>query len=135
MTRKRSRKVPLASSSGPTRSARRARVVTSEFHKLSRELSAAHARGDAAAVERLRTDIDSRRREYQDASILTTSQFKTSRWVLQVLRALDACPPVGVPPLRTLEVGAINTQLVACRFMKTRAIDIQSRHPQIEVST
>lgn len=37
-----------------------------------------------------------------------------------------------LPPLRVLEVGAINTQLSRCSWLQVRAIDIHSQHPLIE---
>jgi hypothetical protein len=36
------------------------------------------------------------------------------------------------PPLRVLEVGAINPQLSRCPWLDVRAIDIRSQHPLIE---
>ena len=36
------------------------------------------------------------------------------------------------PPLRLLEVGAINTQLLSCTWLNVHAIDLNSRHEKIE---
>lgn len=133
MGRKRSRKVPLRAAAGTqVGSARKARRVTSAFHRLSRELEAAHHAGDRSKAEKLRSALEERRREYQDASIFATAQFRTSRWVLRVLRAMDALPRRDEPRLEALEIGAINTQLVSSQFLHTRAVDLRSRHPAIE---
>lgn len=133
MARKRSRKVPLRAAAGTqVGSARKARRVTSAFHRLSRELEAAHQAGDRAKAETLRVALEERRREYQDASIFATAQFRTSRWVLRVLRAMDALPRRDEPRLEALEIGAINTQLTSSQYLHTRAVDLRSRHPAIE---
>ena len=73
------------------------------------------------------------RKVYQDASILSTSFHKTSKWVFSRLEhlGLRPRPKLGQLPLRVLEVGAINTQLLNCPWMNVHAIDLQSRHDRI----
>ncbi|KAJ8599479.1 hypothetical protein CTAYLR_010491 [Chrysophaeum taylorii] len=100
----------------PMRSRREARRVTTAFHRLS-----AAAQSDpelGGEVERLRA-------RYQEASALSTSMYSTSRWVLRMVRKLDA-------GRRLLEVGAVNTQLVESKLVETRAIDLRASHPKIE---
>jgi 25S rRNA (adenine2142-N1)-methyltransferase len=72
------------------------------------------------------------RSAYQDASILSTSFHKTSKWVFQLLTRLERRPKSKEPPLRVLEVGAINTQLLSCPWLHVRAIDLNSKHDLIE---
>ncbi|RHY20152.1 hypothetical protein DYB32_010094 [Aphanomyces invadans] len=72
------------------------------------------------------------REAYQDASILSTNLFKTSRWVFQLLTKFELRPAKKMPQLQVLEVGAINTQLVVCPWLNVLAIDLISRHPKIQ---
>eukprot|EP01104_Vermistella_antarctica_P016405 TRINITY_DN5574_c0_g1_i1.p1 TRINITY_DN5574_c0_g1~~TRINITY_DN5574_c0_g1_i1.p1 ORF type:complete len:331 (+),score=80.28 TRINITY_DN5574_c0_g1_i1:376-1368(+) len=69
---------------------------------------------------------------YQDASILSTSLYRTSRWVFQMLHAHNLRPSKGQAPLVTVEIGAINTQLLSSPFLDVTAIDVMSRHPKIK---
>jgi 25S rRNA (adenine2142-N1)-methyltransferase len=57
---------------------------------------------------------------------------KTSKWVFQLLTRFNLRPAKKQPPLRVLEVGAINTQLLSCPWLNVRAIDLNSRHEKIE---
>ncbi|GLE05009.1 hypothetical protein PINS_up013993 [Pythium insidiosum] len=45
---------------------------------------------------------------------------------------MDRRPKSKEAPLRTLEVGAINTQLLSCPWLNVRAIDLNSKHEKIE---
>jgi 25S rRNA (adenine2142-N1)-methyltransferase len=72
------------------------------------------------------------RRAYQDASIISTKHFKSSKWVFQQLTKLGRRPKKKEMPLRTLEIGAINTQLLSCPWLNVRAIDLLKRDPRIE---
>jgi 25S rRNA (adenine2142-N1)-methyltransferase len=123
------------------KSRKKARQVTTLFHKYTRELDAARKMGDADAVQRyeqLLKDMGGRS-EYQRASQLSTSFHSTSKWVLKELAkrgwlhgiALpmekqiivsddkdDDSPENGVTETKTkrntrlLEVGAINRELL-----------------------
>ena len=132
--KKRKRSVPLAAGAAPVHSLRRARRVTSRFHALERELEAecAAGRGKGSKAAKLRADIAQARREYQSASIVSTSAFSTSRWVVQQLRELRGVGPGCDDPPRVLEVGAINDQLLSTPWLNVRALDLMSRHPKIE---
>jgi hypothetical protein len=68
---------------------------------------------------------------YQQASIISTQHFKTSKWVASTLTKLYG-PEVTKKKLKVLEVGAINTQLQQYNWMEVRAIDLNSQHPSIE---
>ena len=72
------------------------------------------------------------REAYQAASALTTSRHRTAKWTFSVLTRLGRRPGRGERALRTLEVGAINTDLMSAKFLDVRAIDVRSRHPKIE---
>lgn len=69
------------------KSRKRARVVTTLFHKYSRRLTKALQVKDASGVKHYQEEIDriGGRAEYQRASRLNTSLHSTSRWVLGVL--------------------------------------------------
>ncbi|KAF1774513.1 S-adenosyl-L-methionine-dependent methyltransferase [Phytophthora cactorum] len=112
------------------KSRRKARQVTTNFHRLTHELDRLKQQkqqdGDA---QKHRTG---RRQAYQDASILSTSFHRTSKWVFQLLTRFELRPKAKQPPLRVLEVGAINTQLLSCPWLDVRAIDLNSRHERIE---
>lgn len=76
--------------------------------------------------------VDALRDEYQRASALTTTRHRTAKFTFSVLTKLGRRPKRGERPLRTLEVGAINTDLMSAKFLDVRAIDVKSRHPKIE---
>jgi len=93
---------------------------------------------------------------YQEASIVATKHFKTSRWVLACItsylqspkteevginlssssRSVAPLPPSSVRRrsdcLQVLEVGAVNNQLQQAANLSVRAIDVNSQHPSIE---
>jgi len=71
---------------------------------------------------------------YQLASVVSTKHFKTSRFIVRTLqKELKRIPPSPeAGRLRTLEVGAINTQLQECPHLQVRAIDVNSQHSRIE---
>ena len=101
--------VPLKSYK-PITSERQARKATSEFH---------HGGGN--------------RTTYQAASALLTDLHKTSsKFVFRTITKLNRRPGSGEAPLKTLEVGAVNTQLLESPFLDVLAIDLKSRHPRIK---
>ena len=79
------RNVPLAPP--PLKSRKKARKVTSLFHKLTQQMDRAKAKNDVKAITRLVGEIDEMggREEYQRASQLSTKFHSTSKWVLKVL--------------------------------------------------
>lgn len=124
------------------KSLKRARHVTSEFHRIQRELDvvagdsrdgtpSARARADRQRLER-QLDSLGGRQAYQEASVLTTARHRTCKWVFAVLTKLGMRPRKNQSPLRVLEIGAVNTQLLSVPWLDVRAIDIKSQHPRIE---
>ena len=129
------------------KSRRKAREVTSAYHNIQNELSQVQKDGTLTTMEK-----EERKRglmkqmeaiggvdKYQQASIISTTHFKTSRWVVSVLEELGRKPlssssssSSSSPKLATLEVGAINIQLQQCSWLRVRAIDLNSQHPSIE---
>ena len=49
-----------------------------------------------------------------------------------MLTKLGMRPKKNQSPLRVLEIGAVNTQLLSVPWLDVRAIDIKSQHPRIE---
>ena len=116
--------------------------MTSEFHRIQRELDvvagdsrdgtpSARARADRQRLER-QLDSLGGRQAYQEASVLTTARHRTCKWVFAVLTKLGMRPRKNQSPLRVLEIGAVNTQLLSVPWLDVRAIDIKSQHPRIE---
>jgi len=122
---KKRKAVPLAPPA--LKSRKKARQVTTQFHKLSRRRDAALQQGDQAQVATLDKAIEEMggREKYQRASQVSTSFHSTSKWVIGYLvRNGWIC---GIPedigeswsqkkrkrrPTRLLEIGAINTELL-----------------------
>lgn len=129
------KKRKLASSTAPLvpppmTSRRVARKVTSAFHKITGEMSAPTTSSSARAALEAELEAMGGRARYQEASVLSTSLYSTSKWVLKVLRRLGVVGRGGVP--RCLEVGAINTQLLDAPGVDVRAVDLRSTHERIE---
>jgi len=130
------------------RSRKVARRLTSQYHEINNEVAQIdyelHKLSSSSLVSQKHA-LESRRKEllsklednggvhrYQQASVVSTEYFKTSRFVVRTLQHLGYIPTKGGHRLRTLEVGAINTQLQECPFLSIRAIDLHSQHPSIE---
>jgi 25S rRNA (adenine2142-N1)-methyltransferase len=128
--RKRGKSAPLAPPP-MMRSRKKARKVTTLFHKYTRERDTAQEQGKAVDVERLDRLIEEMggRTEYQRASQVSTSFHSTSKWVLGVLSRngwlhgiVTETKSESEPKLTNkkrprrntlcLEVGAINTELL-----------------------
>lgn len=103
------------------RSRKKARVVTTLFHKFTRERDLAEVEGDETKVKEIEEKIQEigGREAYQRASQLSTSFHSTSKWVLGYLARNGWL--YGIDGLNTkkdrrltnlLEVGAINTELL-----------------------
>ena len=120
------------------KSRKRARQVTTLFHKLTREKDLA-LRQDGSKANKIVQELDEKikaiggREAYQQASQLSTSFHSTSKWVLgylqrngwlygvpQALQATDSTADKTIKSKRKqerretklLEVGAINTELL-----------------------
>lgn len=124
---KKRKAVPLAPPAMKSR--KKARQVTTQFHKLSRRRDAALQQGDQAQVATLDKAIEEMggREQYQRASQVSTSFHSTSKWVIGYLVRNGWI--YGIPeeqdigesrcqkkrkkrPTRLLEIGAINTELL-----------------------
>jgi len=163
MGRKR-RSVPVPLAWRPVKSQRRARQITSVFHKLThaRETAQRHSAGArkpsenggkvtdtadhdtepqkaqqiSAEEQQLAQQLHALggRRLYQAASALATARnTSSSKWIFKTITALGRRPVgKGLTKPTLLEVGAVNTQLLACRWLDVTAIDIRSQHPRIQ---
>ena len=82
------------------KSRRKARFVTSQYHSIRNEITAIEKDDDILAIdkERKKKVLDEKLiaiggvDKYQQASIISTSHFKTSRWVVTTLEALGLNP-------------------------------------------
>jgi len=120
---------------------KQARHVTSEFHRIHYKLEEAeNSEINESAKTPFHGKIGLRRQlrelggrtSYQDASELTTTRHRTSKWVFSMITKLGFRPQKNRRPLALLEIGAVNTQLLSIPWLEVRAIDIQARHPRIE---
>mmetsp|Transcript_18220 Transcript_18220/g.51040 ORF Transcript_18220/g.51040 Transcript_18220/m.51040 type:complete len:168 (-) Transcript_18220:2771-3274(-) len=105
---------------GVMRSLRKARKVTSEFHIVTAALESAKMAGKLSEVAKLTSELErlGGREAYQEASVLATSRSKhSSKWVFSELTKLGLRPHKGESPLRLLEVGAVNTQLLSIPWL------------------
>ncbi|MDA9098134.1 BMT2 family SAM-dependent methyltransferase [bacterium] len=146
MAKKRSSGPPKPLVPSAMKSLKRARHVTSEFHRIQRELNAVAGGGTGAkgrsnahgssvhSKKELEQQLEGLggRQAYQEASVLTTQRHRTCKWVFAVLTKRGMRPGKNESPLKLLEVGAVNTQLLSVPWLNVRAIDIKSQHPRIE---
>lgn len=148
------------------KSRRKARFVTSQYHNIRNEISAIDNnsliqpddKDEKKKVLHEKLEAIGGVDKYQQASIISTSHFKTSRWVVSILEQLGCRKTQQIPTaekspslaiegqetgsastkmvpnckLNVLEVGAINVQLQQCRWLNVRSIDVNSQHPLIE---
>ena len=148
------------------KSRRKARFVTSQYHNIRNEMAAVDKDKMITADEKQEKQVHLNERleaiggvnKYQQASIISTSHFRTSRWVISTLEQLGCRKKlstgaevtsvsedgddikssskkrssVSARKLNVLEVGAINVQLQQCDWLAVRAIDVNSQHPLIE---
>eukprot|EP00899_Mesostigma_viride_P010020 jgi/Mesvir1/19019/Mv12787-RA.1 len=130
-------KIPLVPPAMKSR--KKARKITSEFHRLEQAIvEAARSKTDgdvaaAAEIKRLQAEMDKLggRRAYQEASMVSTKHFSTSKWAIGELQSRGFKRPAS-NRAKVLEVGAINTQLKKCSWLDVRAIDLNSVDPLIE---
>jgi 25S rRNA (adenine2142-N1)-methyltransferase len=148
------------------KSRRKARFVTSQYHNIRNEMAAVDKDKMITADEKQEKQVHLNERleaiggvnKYQQASIISTSHFRTSRWVISTLEQLGCRKKLyagaevislteddddskssskkrssaSARKLNVLEVGAINVQLQQCDWLAVRAIDVNSQHPLIE---
>ena len=107
------------------KSMKRARAVTTEFHGVTRVLDDAKASKEAKARAKATLEAIGGRDAYQEASALTTRRHRTAKWTFSVLTKKNRRPKRGERALKTLEVGAINTDLMRAKFLDVRAIDVK----------
>ncbi len=126
------------------KSRRLARRVTSQYHNLRQQIATIEQSTTLSKLQKkeeiakIKEQIDSIGgiNKYQEASVISTQHFQTSKWIIQTLRRLNYLPSSAntenIIKLKTLEVGAINGQLCASPWLDVRAIDINARLPCIE---
>jgi hypothetical protein len=165
MSRKRKLFLGAKPIGGPSLKSRRvARRVTSQYHNIRQQAATIEHRHDLSATEK-KIELKKLKDElkemgginrYQEASVISTQHFQTSKWIIQALKRLhrigshprtaesdeedensvassDSVPSSSsVKKLNTLEVGAINDQLCKSPFLNVKAIDINARLPCIE---
>jgi len=106
------------------KSLKRARRVTSEFHRIQREMESAELsngsgslgpeagtkqtssevyRAKKQKLERELHDLGGRQ-AYQEASVLATSRHRTCKWIFAIVTKLGLRPAKTLPPLKLLEV-------------------------------
>jgi 25S rRNA (adenine2142-N1)-methyltransferase len=127
---------------GPVMKSRRvARKVTTQFHTLNQQKNLIQANSNLSQSEKQRqlAEIDRKIEEigginkYQEASVISTKHFSTSKWIVQAIKRLHSNYNEHMNErFNTFEVGAINTQLQSASFLKVRAIDLHSQHAKIE---
>jgi 25S rRNA (adenine2142-N1)-methyltransferase len=114
------------------KSLKKARATTSAYHAAHRALAAAPTPAAAAAARAALAaagDVDA----YQAASKLTTARNGASAaWVFSQLTRAGRRPGRGGPPPRVLEVGAVNTRLLSCRWLAVDAIDLVASVPGVK---
>ncbi len=138
--RRKSNKPPPSLAPPVLTSRRQARKITSQFHNVTHEID--RVRSDqslsgatrAARIAELERELEAfgGRKVYQDASIISTELFRTSRHVCKVLTKMGARPRSGERLPKVLEVGAINMQLSNTPWLDVDALDLNSRHPTIQ---
>ena len=111
-------------------SRRHARKLTSSYHSLTKRLEAARGEEERTAIQK-ELEAMGGVKAYQQASALNTALNSTSRWVARALREAFGCGG-GRPPIRVLEIGAVNTQLLDTQGFEVRAIDLHALNPRIE---
>lgn len=124
----------------PLKSRRLARIVTSKYHKIRNEIEKlSNSTLPAAQKKQQQIKLADELEQlggieaYQQASVVSTQHFKTSRWIVKVLCILkEDLMSNSTSKIRTLEVGAINTQLINCPKLCVRAIDVHSVNSKIE---
>ena len=114
-------------------SLKHARRVTSAFHRITHALENPKLEGHQKAELEAELQSMGGRAVYQAASVKATSDIKhTSKWMFSILTKLGVRPKSGEPALKTLEVGAVNTQVLSIPWLDVLAIDLRSTNPKIK---
>ena len=114
-----------------------ARTVTSQYHVLNSKIAVLKQNPKLTEItrqeqlEQVEAEIEQLggHAAYQQASVINTDRFRTSKYVFSTLTKLGLRPKSKEPSLKTLEIGAINLQLKSCFWLNVRAIDLVSQHP------
>eukprot|EP00615_Pteridomonas_danica_P001255 CAMPEP_0114362534 /NCGR_PEP_ID=MMETSP0101-20121206/25737_1 /TAXON_ID=38822 ORGANISM="Pteridomonas danica, Strain PT" /NCGR_SAMPLE_ID=MMETSP0101 /ASSEMBLY_ACC=CAM_ASM_000211 /LENGTH=292 /DNA_ID=CAMNT_0001508421 /DNA_START=17 /DNA_END=895 /DNA_ORIENTATION=- len=126
------------------KSLKRARKVTSSFHRITHEISILESGKkqntvpNKERIQLLENELKEMggREVYQQASVLTTARCSSTKWVTKTLRKrgilLGSSSNNNQLEPKVLEVGAINTELLSTSGLNVRAIDILSRDSKIE---
>ena len=109
-----------------------ARKLTSKFHTLLASKEAVDSTDQQRKAVEAEIAAMGGREAYQAASALATQNYRSSRFVFKSLVKLGLQPRSGEQPLRVLEIGAVNSQLRVCPWMRVRAIDLLSRDRGVE---
>ncbi len=151
MSRKRKLFLGAKPIGGPSLKSRRvARRVTSQYHNIRQLCSAIQERSDLTDVQK-KKELNILKDQmaamgginrYQQASVISTQHFQTSKWIIQALKRLHriCCQnenegSTSIIPrkkLKTLEVGAINDQLYKSSYLDVKPIDINAQLPCIQ---
>lgn len=119
------------------KSRKRSREITSKYHEIQNKLAITPMNDNDNRIKLLQEldeigGVDA----YQQASIVSTRHFNTSRWVVKTLNEINKAklndPFNKHNKLNVLEVGAINIQLHKYSYLQVRSIDLHSQHPSIE---
>jgi hypothetical protein len=109
-----------------------ARKLTSKFHSLLASKESLDSTDQQRKAVEAEIVAMGGREAYQAASALATQNYRSSRFVFKSLVKLGLQPKSGELPLRVLEIGAVNSQLRVCPWMRVRAIDLLSRDRGVE---
>jgi hypothetical protein len=124
------------------KSRKKARQITSKYHAILKRkqilLEQERNTNEKEDISRQLEDLENELFQiggidsYQEASVISTNHFKTSKWIIQALRRLNKFPSSNLKRLDCLEIGAINDQLYRCPSLNVKAIDLNARLPFIE---
>jgi 25S rRNA (adenine2142-N1)-methyltransferase len=122
------------------RSRRVARQITSKYHEIQSDLanikSHPSSSGSKKRLQVLKEELQliGGIEAYQQASVISTRYFSTSKWIISTLKKLiaDKLVEFNNKKPRVLEVGAINCYLKQTHSLQVRAIDLHSQHSSIE---
>ena len=117
----------------PITSIKVAREITKQFHQKKATKRDIH---ETLGIHTTHTyqpiPIPTHPLAYQAASAFaTTINTRGKKFVCRHVTKLNLRPSKGEPALKTLEIGAINTQLLSIPWLDVDAIDLRSRHARI----
>ena len=118
-----------------------ARRVTSKYHIIQKELDAvitSSATNDEKLKQKLLLETQLSElggiNAYQQASVISTQHFNTSKWICKVLRNLlqNKIIQLHNSKPKLFEVGAINEVLKKTSWLDVKAIDLHAQSSLIE---